>query len=240
MDLSERILKELLSLKNPETAVILSRFFKTGRGQYGEGDVFLGIKVPDVRAVVKRYASCARTEDAGNLLYAAYHEARLCGVLLLVALYERAKSPAEKERICAFYTAHLARANNWDLIDLSVYKILGAYLYGRKDKNILLRLAESDNLWRQRASIVSTLYLVKRGDFEMTLLLAEKFLTHPHDLMHKACGWLLREVGKKNEAALCAFLDKFAARMPRTMLRYSLEKLSPSKRARYMQKGRSC
>lgn len=239
MNLSEQILQELLSLKNPETAVILSRFFKTGKGQYGEGDVFLGIKVPVVRAAVKRYAGAARLADIRPLLYSPWHEVRLCGFLLLVALFEKNAGTPRKE-IVDFYLKHLAQANNWDLIDLSVYKILGAYLYGRKDKSVLLRLAASDNLWRQRASIVSTMYLVKRGDFEMTLLLAEKFLTHPHDLMHKAGGWLLREVGKKDERVLCGFLDKFADRMPRTMLRYSLEKLSPATRAHYMQKGRGC
>lgn len=218
---------------------MLSRFFKTGKGQYGEGDVFLGIKVPVVRAVVKRYAGLVRPADIRPLLYSPWHEVRLCGFLLLVALFEKSAEAPRKE-IVDFYLQHLAQANNWDLIDLSVYKILGAYLYGRKDKSVLLRLAASSNLWHQRASIVSTMYLVKRGDFEMTLLLAEKFLTHPHDLMHKASGWLLREVGKKDERVLCAFLDKFSARMPRTMLRYSLEKLSPSKRAYYMQKGRGC
>lgn len=234
MKIYAQILEELETLKNPAQAAHLSRFFKTGKGQYGEGDVFLGIRVPAVRAVVRRYAPQARTEDAGVLLKSPYHEARLCGVLLLVALYERAKTPAEKERICAFYTAHLERANNWDLIDLSVYKILGAHLYGRKDDAPLRRLAQSNNLWRQRASIVATLYFIKRGEFATTLALAEKFLTHPHDLMHKACGWMLREVGKKDEAALCAFLDKFHKTMPRTMLRYSLEKLSEAKRAHYM------
>lgn len=231
---SELILNALRREADAHTAEGLRRFFKTGPGQYGEGDLFLGVKVPGVRALVKRFAQQARLADVRDLLYSPYHEARLCGLFILVAQFEKNKDAAAREKIVSFYLTHLPRANNWDLIDLSVYKILGAHLYGKKDKSVLLRLASSGNLWEQRASIVATMYLVKRGDFEMTLLLAEQFLTHPHDLMHKAVGWLLREVGKKDESVLCDFLDRFAVRMPRTALRYCLEKLPPARRAHYM------
>lgn len=230
------ILTALHAQANPAKAAHLMRFFKTGPGQYGEGDVFLGLTVPQTRALVKRFWRNADLPDLAQLLASPWHEARLLALLILVEQFEAAADVAARREIVDFYVEHLPRANNWDLVDLSVYKILGAYYYNDADRSVFRRLSRSKNLWEQRASIVGTMYMVKRGDFALTLELAEYFLPHPHDLMHKACGWLLREVGKKDEAVLCSFLDKHHKRMPRTMLRYALEKLSPAQKQFYMKK----
>lgn len=235
-NLSERIIKDLKALSSPKLAAHHQVFFKTEKGGYGEGDLFFGLTAPQMKAVVKTYIKDASLEDVKALLYHPYHEARTCGVLILVGRYEKAKTEEDRQQIFDFYVKHLKRANNWDLIDISAYKIIGAHLYGKKDKSLLKKLSLSKNLWEQRASVVSTMYLVKKGELEETFKLAEFFLTHPHDLMHKAAGWLLREAGKQDEKALCRFLDRFAGRMPRTMLRYSLEKMTPEKKAHYMKK----
>lgn len=236
MNVSEQILRELLARKNGTQAAQLSRFFKTGKGQYGEGDQFLGLRVPQTRALVKRFWRETEWEDLEVLFASPWHEARLAAALILVEKFENATDVSARRETFEFYTAHLSRCNNWDLIDLSVYKILGAYLYETKDGRLFDELARTGDLWLQRAAVVGTMYWVKRGEFGPTLRLAEFFLTHKHDLMHKACGWLLREAGKKDETVLCAFLDKFADVMPRTMLRYSVEKLSLQKRTFYMKK----
>lgn len=230
------ILKKLQSLADPARAAHQQRFFKTGKGEYAEGDVFLGLTLPATRALVKTYWKETDFEDLERLFSSPWHEARTVAVLVLVDKFNKAKDEAARKELAGFYAAHLPRANNWDLIDISVYKILGAYLYGQKDRSLFYKLARSKNLWEQRASIVGTMYLVKRGDFQITLDLAELFLTHKHDLMHKAAGWLLREVGKKDEKVLCAFLDKHHKAMPRTMLRYSIERLSPQQKKLYMAK----
>ena len=236
MTIAEVILQKLTDLSDPKTASVQLRFFKTGQGQYGEGDRFLGVSLPQTRRVVKEFFACAEWTDLEKLYASAWHEARACAVLILVAKFEKAQTERERQEIFDFYVEHLPRANNWDLIDISAYKIIGAYLAGKKDRKILFALARSKNLWEQRASIVSTMYLVKCGEYEPTLMLAEKFFTHEHDLMHKATGWLLREVGKKDERVLRKFLDKHAARMPRTMLRYSIEKLTLEQKKMYMEK----
>lgn len=230
-------MRHLLSRADPARAALLRGFFKTGKGEYGEGDEFLGLPVPQTRALVKRFWKETNRRDLEILFASRWHEARLAAALVLVEKFERAPDASARAEAFEFYLAHLPRCNNWDLIDLSVYKILGAYLYEIKDRRRFDLLARSENLWEQRAGIVGTMYWVKRGEFAVTLDLAEFFLTHKHDLIHKACGWLLREVGKKDEAVLCAFLDRFYRQMPRTMLRYSLEKLSPQKRKFYMNNG---
>lgn len=234
MNLYAEIIKEIKCRACPKKAAELSRFFKTGKGQYGEGDQFLGLVVPVTRGIVKRYYKQAGFKEVKELLKSPYHEARLCGLLLLVAQFEQADDSRQQE-IYEFYMRHLRYANNWDLVDLSCYKIAGAYLYG-KDPSPLYTLSKSDNLWLQRVAMVSTLYMVKKGDLKTALDLAEHFLTHPHDLMHKAAGWILREVGKKDKNALCRFLDQHHQKMPRTMLRYSIEKLSPVQKAHYLKK----
>ncbi len=236
MNIADVILQKLYDLSDPKTAAVQLRFFKTGKGQYGEGDRFLGVTLPQTRRVVKEFFMRADWKDLEKLFASKWHEARACAVLILVAKFEKAQTEKERREIFDFYVVHLPRANNWDLIDISTYKIIGAYLADKEDKSILFKLAQSENLWEQRAAIVSTMFLVKRGEFGPTLTLAEQFFTHEHDLMHKSTGWLLREVGKKNECVLCKFLNKHAARMPRTMLRYSIEKLSPAQKKMYMGK----
>ena len=236
MKIADMILQRLTALSDPQTAAVQLRFFKTGPGEYGEGDRFLGVTLPQTRRVVKEFFVRADWKDLEKLFACRWHEARACAVLILVAKFEKAQAEQERKEIFDFYVAHLPRANNWDLIDISAYKIIGAYLADKKDRSILFTLGKSENLWEQRASIVSTMFLVKRGEFGPTLRLAEQFFTHEHDLMHKATGWLLREVGKKDERVLRDFLDKYAARMPRTMLRYSIEKLTPEQKKIYMGK----
>lgn len=230
------ILKKLQSLANPPRAAHQQRFFKTGKGEYAEGDVFLGLGLPQTRALVKTYWRLTEFEDLQKLFASAWHEARAVAALILVERFEKTKDAAARKEIFDFYVAHLPRCNNWDLIDISAYKIIGAYLYDKKDRSLFYRLARSKNLWEQRAAMVGTMYLVKRGDLRVTFDLAARFCAHPHDLMHKAAGWLLREAGKKDEAALCAFLDEHRQTMPRTMLRYALEKMPPDKKKFYMTK----
>lgn len=211
------------------------RFFRTGKGQYGEGDLFLGLTVPQARAVVGRYWQEITLTQIKTLLQNPYHEIRLCALLMLVKKFE-AGDEKQKKQVFDFYVKNLRRANNWDLVDLSAYKIAGAWLHG-KDQKPLYTLAASANLWEQRAAIVATMYGVKKRYFKTTLDLAQKFIAHEHDLIHKAAGWLLRETGKKDVAALHAFLGKHCRKMPRVMLRYAVEKLSAHEKARYMKKA---
>ncbi|WP_428072020.1 DNA alkylation repair protein [Candidatus Avelusimicrobium alvi] len=233
MSLSKQILQELEAGQNPAKAAQMSRFFKTGKGEYAEGDVFWGLTSAQVQGCAKKHWKEASFDDMDALLRARHHEARSCAVFMLVLRFGAAKTEEEREAVFSFFVERLPFANNWDLIDISVHKIIGAYLFGR-EPDLLYKLAKSKNLWEQRAAVVSTMYFIKRGKLDATFTLCEGFLTHPHDLMHKACGWMLREAGKRDASALCAFLDKFAARMPRTMLRYALEKFPREQRAHYM------
>jgi 3-methyladenine DNA glycosylase AlkD len=233
---AEFILQELLSVANPEKAQFLSRFFKTGKGQYAEGDVMLGIIVPLTRDIVKRCPKLPFSEIQ-ILLDSEYHEAKLAGLLLLMKQYKKAKEETERKDIFDFYLKNAHKANNWDLVDVTCRDVIGAYLLDHlDDREILYRLAESDNLWEQRISIVATWTFIKHRQFDDTFALAEKLLTHPHDLMHKAVGWMLREVGKKDRDALVEFLEKHHKKMPRTALRYSIEHFSPEERAEFMKK----
>ena len=224
---------KLTALANPGKAAFLQGFFKTGKGQYAEGDIFLGITVPEIRAAIKEYQGMTLT-DIKELVYSGLHEMRLAGFLLLVQRFRKAKTEDERREIYDFYIAHARQANNWDLVDLSCKDIIGAYLAGKKDRRILYQLAGSANLWEQRIAIVSTWAFIKCGDFDGTLRIAEKLLAHKHDLIHKATGWMLREVGKKDKNVLVAFLQRHAATMPRTALRYAIEHFSPEGRKQYM------
>jgi len=222
----------LRKLADPEKAKHLSRFFKTGKGEYGEGDKFLGITVPVMRAYARQYADAPR-EALESLLDSAYHEERLLALTILTAQFERG-SEEERKSIFDFYLARTDAINNWDLVDLSAYKIVGAYLLDRPRK-ILYRLAKSKNLWERRIAIISTFTFIRSGECEDTLKFAEMFLSDRHDLTHKATGWMLREVGKRcGEKKLKQFLDKNAARMPRTALRYAIERFSEAERKRYL------
>ncbi|MDR1684182.1 MAG: DNA alkylation repair protein [Elusimicrobiota bacterium] len=233
---AKEIIKEFLACKDDKKAKHLMRFFKTGKGQYGQGDLFLGAAAAQVKARVKKYASQISFKGVQKLLDSKYHEIRNCGFLTLVHKFERA-GKEEQKKIYNFYIKNLRRANNWDLVDLSCYKIAGRWLQDKSHK-ILFDLAEKKNLWQQRVAMVSTMHFVKAGHFDTALKLAEKFLDHEHDLMHKASGWILREAGKKDIGVLYDFLDKHAAKMPRTMLRYAIEKLPKAKKDYYMGLGK--
>ena len=235
------ILSELMAEGSEAQAAQLRRFFKCGPGEYGEGDRFLGLKNPQTRAIVRLVRREVPLAEIEKLLYSEWHEARLFGFLLLVeemkaALPKKRDLPVwgaeRREELATFYLKHARQANNWDLGDLSCPKILGEWLvYPGSDgelpsTDILDRLAGSGNLWEQRITIVTTWRLIRDGRFDETLRLARCFLSHPHDLIHKATGWMLREVGKKNEEVLVAFLEENYARMPRTALRYAIERMS--------------
>ena len=224
------VTRALISCSDEEKRIVLPRFFKTGKGEYGEGDRFLGVTVPNTRKVAKEYATVS-WDLIEALLESEWHECRLCALLMLVERFR--KNPDETVR---FYLNHTEGINNWDLVDLSAPYILGRYLTGKKDRSVLYGLASSSSIWKQRIAVVSTLALIRDNQFDDTMKLAGLFLDARHDLMQKAVGWMLREVGKRNEALLTGFLDEYCAQMPRTMLRYAIEKLSPDQRAHYMKR----
>lgn len=217
----------------PSQAAIARRFFKTGPGEYGEGDRFLGLKVPQLRAELP-HTDALSEADVLDLLHSEWHEERLLALLVLARRFSRAKQdPATQEHLVNLYLAHTKWINNWDLVDSSAPHILGAWLLQR-DRSVLDTLAASTSLWEQRIAILATQAFIRAGDFTDTLRLSALFLTHPHDLMHKACGWMLREVGKRDMKPLLAFLDQHAAKMPRTLLRYAIEKLPEKTRRSYL------
>ncbi|MEG1543168.1 MAG: DNA alkylation repair protein [Tannerellaceae bacterium] len=227
------VLSELLSIASPEKAAFLQRFFKTGVGQYAEGDVFLGIIVPHVRSIAKANRQ-APLSELQVLMKSEYHEARLCALLILIEQFKKA-SEAEREVIYTFYLSHTRRINNWDLVDVTCPHIVGLYLLD-KDRSILYDLAESNCLWEQRIAVVSTITFIRRGEYLDTLALAERLIHHSHDLMHKAIGWMLREVGKKDRETLTAFLERTATTLPRTSLRYAIEHYPESERQYFLKK----
>jgi 3-methyladenine DNA glycosylase AlkD len=225
------IVATLQSLANPEIAEHSQRFFKTGKGEYGEGDRFLGIRVPVVRQQVRAFSDLP-LEDVVHSLQSAFHEVRLCAVLILVRKFERG-SPQERAEIYQTYLDHTQYVNNWDLVDSSAHKIVGPFL-ADKDREILRRLAASSVLWERRIAIMSTLHFIKCDEYEDTLELAEILLNDPEDLIHKAVGWMLREVGNRNGTVERGFLEAHYQFMPRTMLRYAIEKFPEAERKRYL------
>lgn len=225
--------RDLKRLANPTKAKVLARFFKTGPGEYGEGDVFLGIQVPDIRKVARKHKDLALA-DLKHLLSSKIHEERLAALLVLREKYDIG-SPQEKKEIADFYFANTKAVSNWDLVDLSAQYIIGNYLFD-KDKVTLYELAKSNNLWERRIAIVATFEYIKRNKFEETFKIAEMLLNDKHDLIHKAVGWMLREVGKRDQTAEEQFLKKHYAQMPRTMLRYATERLNEQQRSFYIKK----
>lgn len=225
--------KELKSMADPDKAVILQRFFKTGLGQYGEGDIFIGVTVPQSRKIAKKFSQLQLVE-VKTLLYSRIHEERLVALLILVWRYSSAlDNREEKEEIVKFYLDNIKQVNNWDLVDLSAPNILGAHLIDNRDRRLLYRLAKSENVWERRVAILATYHFIRNGDFSYTLKIAEMLLQDRHDLIHKAVGWMLREVGKRDVTAQEAFLEKYWSVMPRTMLRYAIERLPENKRLHY-------
>ncbi len=230
MPLTE-IKKSLIKNADDEKAKILSRFFKTGPGQYGSGDKFLGIKVPVVRKIVKENSSTPFSE-IGVLLNSEFHEERLTALLLLVHKYSKGDE-AERKSIFKYYIKNTKRINNWDLVDLSAPNIVGDYLLDR-DKSLLYELASSDDLWKKRISVISTLRFIRENRFDTTTDICRVLLNDRHDLIHKACGWMLREIGKRNLSVEENFLKAHYKQMPRTMLRYAIEKFPENKRKAYL------
>lgn len=230
------IIDELQSVASTEKAAHLSRFFKTGPGEYGEGDRFLGIPVPLTRNIAKANIDTP-LEELQILLHSPWHEARLCTLLILVERFKKKKTTDEERcNIYQFYLKNTRHCNNWDLVDLSCPTIVGGYLLHQPDRSLLYRLAESDNLWEQRIAIVSTIALIRHDQFDDTLALSRKLMNHKHDLMHKAVGWMLREIGKRNRDVLSEFLDEYATRLPRTALRCAIEHYPEEERQAFLRK----
>ncbi len=225
------ISKALRALASAETAVNLQRFFKTGSGQYGEGDVFLGIKVPPLRALAKQHTD-AGLDVVAALLESRYHEERMFALLLLMQFYQRAQ---EEDQVAAYnlYLGNTHRINNWDLVDVSSPRIVGRHLQDRPRK-ILYQLARSPLLWDRRIAIIATAWFINLNDFDDTLRIAEILVQDEHDLMHKAVGWMLREVGKRDQNVEEDFLKQHYRDMPRTMLRYAIERFPEPKRKAYL------
>ena len=205
---------------------------------YGEGDQFMGVTVPNQRKIAKKYYRQISTAELEKLLRDPVHECRLTALFIMVHQYERSKDQVEKEEIVRCYLNNLSFVNNWDLVDSSAYKILGPHLEN-KDRQLLYELAETQNLWMQRVAIITTLHFIRNHDFADALKIAEKLLDHPHDLIHKAVGWMLREVGNRDQSRELYFLDRHYRKMPRTMLRYAIEKFKPELREQYL-KGKRC
>lgn len=231
----DNVRKDLRVMADPVKAKILQGFFKTGPGQYGEGDLFLGITVPQSRQVARKFRWLP-LQDVKTVLYSGVHEERLVALLILVQKYCSSASDREKEEVVRFYIENLKQVNNWDLVDLSAPSILGAYLKDG-DRALLYNLTRSDSVWERRIAIVATLYFIRNNEFSDTLKIVAMLLQDGHDLIHKAAGWMLREVGKRDAAVEEAFLEKHYRAMPRTMLCYAIERLPEKKRRRYMKAG---
>lgn len=227
----DEITAHLHSLADPVRAQHAVRYFKAEPGGYGYGDRFLGLTVPVVRQAVKKYAD-ATLVTAAKLLKSEYHEIRLFALLLLVSRFDKGND-AEREKIYRLYLKHTRYINNWDLIDSSAPSIVGGYLLDR-DRGILDQLARSDSLWERRIAIMATAWFIRAGQYDDTLRIAALLLDDPEDLIHKAAGWMLREIGKRDKATEAAFLKAHCRTMPRTMLRYAIEKFGPAERQRYL------
>ena len=234
MNLSE-LKQDIRKCGTKERARASARFFKTGEGEYGEGDKFLGLTMGEQRKLAKAYRHLAYS-DIEQLLKSVWHEERMIALLILVFRYEKAMELLEQREIFDFYVAHRAAVSNWDLVDVTTPNIVGDFLSHRKDRKILFVWARSKNLWERRMAILATFRFIRNGDFRDTLFLATIFIHDAHDLMHKATGWMLREVGKRDEMALVRFLEQYATQMPRTMLRYAIEKFSLEKRQYFLKK----
>jgi 3-methyladenine DNA glycosylase AlkD len=226
------VLREKLhALGDAEKAVVLQRFFKTGPGEYAEGDRFIGVRVPQIRKLVKAHAD-APLADIDELLHSAIHEERLLALLLMVQRYQRG-TQEERKRLYQHYLNSTEVINNWDLVDVTAEHIVGAWLFARSRKP-LYKLARSNSLWERRIAVMATFHFIKQHDFAETLQLAEQLLGDEHDLIHKAVGWMLREIGKRDLAAEEAFLQQHYHDMPRTMLRYAIEKFPEERRQAYL------
>jgi 3-methyladenine DNA glycosylase AlkD len=232
-DMLEKLKGEMQKLADKKKAKLLSGFFKTGKGEYGEGDLFLGIVVPNQRIVAKQFTGLS-LPDLEKLLHSRYHEHRLTALLIIVQKFKKADD-VQRENIIKLYLKNYAYINNWDLVDLTAPETLGAYLVD-KDRRILYVLANSDNLWKKRIAILSTFKFIKNKEFKDAIKISKILLNDKHDLIHKAVGWMLREVGKRDQQTEEKFLRLHYQTMPRTMLRYAIEKFPEEKRQFYLNK----
>ncbi|MBM9577069.1 DNA alkylation repair protein [Leptospira sp. 201903070] len=233
---AENVRKTLQELGDPIKARFLSRFFKTAPGEYAEGDIFLGVTVPNQRKIAKQHKTLP-LKEIEILLQSEIHEERLTSLFILCEQFEKGDEKNRKT-LHQFYLKHLKKVNNWDLVDLSARVLIGEFLLD-KDRKILYQLAKSKNLWEKRISVLSTYAFIRKGDFKDIINLSELLLNDKEDLIHKAVGWMLREVGNRDKKNEIAFLDRFADKMPRTMLRYSIEKFPDSLKKKYMASGKS-
>jgi 3-methyladenine DNA glycosylase AlkD len=225
---------ELRKLAKPEKIPIYKNFFKTGKGEYGEGDEFIGVTVPGSRKVAKANIDISY-EDLAQIVKSRIHEDRLCALIILVYKSEKAKTEQEKRQAVDWYLKYHLFGNNWDLVDVIAPKILGPWLIHR-DKSLLYEYAHSSSLWERRIAILTTLHFIRQGEFKDTIKISKILLNDEHDLIHKAVGWMLREIGKKDQKELVDFLNKHYKNMPRTMLRYSIERLSEQLKSSYLAK----
>ena len=223
-----RFKKELKIKANSKKAKILQRFFKTGPGEYGEGDIFLGIVSSDIKEIAKKYNKL-NTKEILKLLHSKIHEERVAALRIMIDKFQK----GEQKKIYNLYLENTKYINNWDLVDLSAHKIIGEYLLN-KPKSILYKLAKSKNIWEKRISVISTFTFIRNNEFSETLKIAELLLKDKHDLIHKAVGWMLREVGKRDLNIEEEFLKKYYKKMPRTMLRYAIERFPEKKRKYYL------
>jgi len=230
---TKNIADALHALADDGKRAVLCRFFRTGKGEYGEGDKFLGVTVPRIRAVAKTHQSVS-LQELEPLICSEWHEIRLCALLVLVQKMAKA-GDEERRDIYDFYLSHTAYINNWDLVDLSAPHIVGAYLADRP-RTPLYTLASSALLWDNRIAVVATFAFIKRGDLDDIYRLAVLLMGHPHDLMHKSIGWMLREAGKRDKSRLMSFLEEYRHKMPRTTLRYAIEKMTAEERRHFMEK----
>lgn len=227
-----QVSKQLKILANAEFAIGYQRFFKTSKGEYAQGDKFLGIRVPELRKLAKKADGLDFTE-LSKLISSKWHEERMLGLIILVNKYKKSKTEAEHEHIYQHYLKHFEYINNWDLVDVTCPHIVGAHLFTR-DRKILYRWAKSDNLWVKRIAIISTMYFIKQGELDDSYKLSQLLLKDEHDLMHKAIGWTLRECGKRDENRLKVFLKEHIRELPRTSLRYAIEKFSEKTRKQFL------
>lgn len=228
--------RDLMEAARPDKVEVLASFFKSGCGEYGEGDVFIGVSVPDNRRVARRHLD-AGLDDVRRLLQSPVHEMRLCGLLIIVEQYKRGDAAWRRE-IYDFYLTVTDRINNWDLVDLSCQYIIGPQLMDGGDRSVLIMLAASESMWRRRIAVVSTLWMVRHGEVDDAIGICTMLLGDREDLIRKACGWVLREVGKKDKGRLTAFLDRHAGDMSRTTLRYAIERFDRDERTHYMRLGK--
>jgi 3-methyladenine DNA glycosylase AlkD len=233
LNYAQQIKNDLEGLMNSEKAEFLPGFFKAIPGGYGEGDKFIGVTVPDQRRIAKKYCKTISLDELQELLRDPVHEYRLTALFILVGKFEKAAAETQKKKLTDFYIDNMAYVNNWDLVDSSAYKILGEYLVD-KEKDLLYELAKSDNLWHQRIAIISTFCFIKKNHFDDALAIATILLNHQHDLIHKAVGWMLREIGNRDFRAEYDFLAVHYRKMPRTMLRYAIEKFEPELRQKFL------